>query len=669
MPYPGGEAFQPWCLERDFFTAFLLTCCGPGPWPQWHWLIGVLASFFIIRQVALRDLGPGRAWLLAGLATFGNCYALLRLPVHLNIAACHWLSVVLVVDSLILWRIGQQRRIPWDLVYLRIAFSALCFGLDPSYVCGASITIGIAVLSCICAVVFWRCRWHHRRWKAFFRAALSGLDRSVWPRRLAFTAIILVIGIYLPSLLSIVIEVRSFDFSGVPAGAWWTSPLRLLLPILPSTNLFILGDVPEFAWDGSPGLAILLLAASGLIAGGRRSLCFLPLIFLILAAACIRPDGWWNWQVLPWHGFCRVGPRALLIVVPIASTIGLLAWPWIVPGIRMWIAPVLLMVFSAEASTAFSCRLPVNQTWLPSNDFTNLMVEIRASPGAAVLDVPPVIVGGNGVGVGLPSLPMILDSQASLSVFHGKQVVSAYRGRIHPQSIASHLDSGWDRWIDLLCRGPPSNAPPAAQNRYLDQATDFAQALSRRIHASGMLVYPQLLDSQVHAAFIRRFSPAQSAAFPPSGTISWYPLKATGTGSQEKFPRPVLDPGRSLRPLDREWAWLLGKGWSSPEPSHQWGIGPCSHLHFGSPDPPGVKIELLVDWYAEQRVSLSMDGVDIAVAQTRPARFVATLSSGRPHNLTLHASAPVSPKALGMSDDIRSLGVSLIGIRTLAMAE
>jgi hypothetical protein len=663
LPYPQNPALQPWSFERDAVVGGMLALAGPGPWVQWYYVASLLLVVVGARLIAGRELGPHRAWLLGAAAALANGYALLRFPAHANIAACHWLVLCVLVDVLICRRLAVDRAIAWPLVRWRLALTGLCAGLEPAYVCATALTTGLVTGGWLAALVVWRCRQHGRRWRCWWRTAqrrISALSRRGW---VGLASVGLWTLLLLPSLIALVAQAG--DVAALRGSGYWTAPWRLLMPMLPWTADVPGGDMPEFPWDGSPGLGLLLAAVIALICLRGRAWLFLPIVTLIAASACLVPGEVGLWS-LPWHQAARVGPRALLIVAPLCAAVAIACWPQRPIRWLRWAAVPLLLLVVAEATTAaWAQGFRLRPVYQPTAQLLDLYAQVQRSPGRSILDVPSSIIAGNGVGVGYELLPRATDGMAAERVFHGKLTSSAYRGRATPLMVAAHQEAGWTRWMHLVVDGPPPWMPTDGARQRCREAADFAAAYLAAEDGAGLLVRPGLVHPQVLRAIIDRFGrPVAAASQPTSGGLWWIPWRAPAIAPRPHMPPPALWPGSVVIPGQRGSDELLGEGWHTLEDGRVWSSGRRAGLVLRAPDDRPALVNLTVDTFAGQSAGCEVGGHPVPAQASTGATttFQLQLPAGGTLRPVLTADHPSSPKAILGTADTRILGLGLLRI-------
>lgn len=262
-PYGTNAVFQPWSLERDTFYAITYSLFGIGPWLQFYYLFSVLFSAFGTSALLISDYGFYRAIGAGLLVSFGNFYAIHKYPHHLNIAVIHWLVFSLIVDFLIVRRVCLRQYVSLKLILFRICLTVLLLGLELGYLAGFGLTsLTISTIFITLIIIFRYCFKKEQKFIYSTSNLVIKYQNELLHSRTCLTLLAVTIFAscyYLPLILQIARQVKSFDFTGVNTGAWWANPLRLLIPYLPGFNpgqpIFeqLLQDSPEGLGAASPG--------------------------------------------------------------------------------------------------------------------------------------------------------------------------------------------------------------------------------------------------------------------------------------------------------------------------------------------------------------------------------------------------------------------------------
>ncbi len=676
FPYGGNNVLLPWTFEMDIWTSVQNRLLGFGPWLQTYFLFSLLVTAVGGFVILVRECAAARAALLAGALAFANYYAIGKFPGHIMVAASHWTALGIVLDAVIVRRHCQGRGWSARLVALRALLLGLALGLDLAYVAGMSLTSFAASAAFVALRSAALDRFSPARLRARAAAALAELRASAGAHRVQVAALFaaaLVAGTFYGSLtLQVRAAVERFDFTGVPMGAWWANPLRMLIPVLPFfnpvRNEFAFNDSHEGLFAASPGAFFVLAAALGVLAAGRLRVATVPA--LVVLAAFLSFHGYdrpWL-RALPWFAFARVTGRFSTAYPALLVALGLGAPD---PMFRRRGGRVVAALGAAllvtEAATAYSVSFTKpRQVWTPDRELMAMMRRIRETPGAAVLDWPFCLAGGNGVGTG--EVGRFYGLQAgisSLQAFHGKKIVGTYFGRLHPDQLRPFEAAGWPRLF------LPDNRDPGAARRqrrdFLPREWEFLEAFVQANDFAGVVLYTDILPRETVAGFHARFGePVAWARGRPYGRIEFIPKPAAW--------RALTDParGRALRlepravpwPADQRISlgdvraedWLV-RGWDGPNTE-----GRAAVLAFALDRVEPLFLSVRLQPYGRQRMSVELNGQTVVATRTLRGRQTVTAALPpewlRPENtVVLHLPDARSPKSLGKSGDTRVLGV------------
>ena len=531
-PYGGNNVFQPWIMEMHLGAALATRLAGLWGWSQLYFLFSITVTALGAFLLLLRDHGAWRAALAAVAVSFLNYYAIGRFAGALANACAHWAVLSVLADSVIAGRLVVGR--PWSarLLAARCFLLVASLGQDMGYVAGLGLTSGLLTALFSIALALGRSRCRPARLASRVREAGQELAASArsHPLEVACLAVAtLLVGLlYVPLALQISRAAAEYDFSRVHTGTWWANPLRLLMPVLPGFNPVshhrILADQPEAFFAASPGLAFVLAAIVGLVAGRRRVLAAVPALLLLVLLLSFHPQSFALLKLLPWFGFIRVSGRFSVVYPALLVSLALLA-PAGVPrrrAGRVFMA-ALLVLAAVEASTAFSTYLIKDwHHFRPSPAFSALTEAIRSAPGEAVFDWPFCVAGGNGIGTNQLCRFYGLQSGAAwLQIHHHKKIVGKYFGRLHPDQIEPYLQAGWPRLFS-----PDKRDVFKARKQQRDFSPDewtFLAAFLRKGDFSGILLYTDLLPNETIAGFHARFGPSSAVAESPYGMLEFIP--------------------------------------------------------------------------------------------------------------------------------------------------
>jgi len=529
-PYGVNAVFQPWGIERDFFYAIFYSLFGIGGWFQIYYLISISIAFSGTFLLLYRDYGFARSLGAGLLMTAGSFYAVNKYPGHGGQAIVHWTVLSFTLDFLLVKRCVLRQRISFEFILLRFLLLVLSLGQELTYVAGFALTS--LTVSLIFIIILFAWRWQKERYsKDIFLLVIRSWQQDIRTHKLVFGLLIFSILFFtyfnLPIVLQISRLAKSFDFSNVPSGSWWVSPLRLLVPFFPFINPSkpfvnrIFNDVPEgVALEGSPGYFLLILGGFGLWHARKQIAIFIPLILIFVACVFYYPA----LNVFPWFQFFRLGGRST-IIYPIILTLFALhfQWPAWKPGIKRLASFLILLIACLEFFTFYSFKMGY-QPYAFAPDFWEYMATVKAQPGEAVLDFPFCAIGGNAVGAAEGVCPYYGRTMAvfSLRRFHEKKVLGQYFGRLHPDQLSSMVAAGWPKLFS-----PDSNNVHEASRQtrcFDDKEWRFFEDFYRFNDFAGINLYTDLLPTACVEDFYQRFGrPIKETTVPLTGKVVFIP--------------------------------------------------------------------------------------------------------------------------------------------------
>ncbi len=632
FPYGGCNVFQPWVFEMDLWTAVHNIVFGLGPWLQTYFLFSVLATALGAFVLLAREHTRGRAALLAGALAFANYYAVAKFPVHASIACVHWTVLGIVLDAIIVRRHCAKR--PWSarLMLARALLLFLALGLELGYVAGIALTsfaVSVGFIA-IRSVVIDRAKAAALRARA--SAVVEELRTNFRAHRIQAVALALASALAGALYGSLALEVwrasSRFDFRGMPMGSWWANPARMIIPVLPFFNPVrnegLFRDSHEALFAASPGAFFVLAAALGILVAGRRRLSTVPSLLVLALLLSFHGNARPWLRALPWFSFARVSGRfsvaypALLVAVGLAVPDSLF---------RRRTGRVLALLGAAllatEAATAYSvCLTRPRRHSTPDPRFLAMMATIRESPGAAVLDWPFCIAGGNGVGTGeLGRYYALQAGVSSLQVFHGKKIVGMYFGRLHPDQLRPYEEAGWPHLF--LSDSRDGLAGRHQRRDFLPSEWAFLEEFVKANDFAGIVLYTDILPPETVAGFHARFGEPVSAAFgEPYGRIEFIPKRSEWQafvdpvrGRQlrlEYHPAP-WPPDERIRIADPRMDEWLGQGWRGANTE-----GHEAQIAFGLERVERLFWRARVRSFGRQRLKLELNGREVAVVDVRP---------------------------------------------------
>ncbi|MEA5502231.1 hypothetical protein VB735_03725 [Halotia wernerae UHCC 0503] len=552
-PYGTNNVFQPWSIERDIFYAIFYSIFGIGPWIQIYYLLSVLITGIGSFIILFKDYGFIRASGAGFLIPFFSFYAIHKYPEHLSYSIFHWTALSFIVDFLILKRVTFGHYVSLRLILIRICLLILCLGQELGYIAGSALT------SFTISTIFTALLLSYRYLKnknlsivTFIKNTTSNYKNefSAYPRIcLALLGLFLIASFtYFPLVLQIAREAKSFDFTGIPSGAWWANPLRILIPFLPffhpgQVNLEqLFNDSPEGLGAGSPGWFLLIIASVGLWQGRKQITIFIPLLIIFLLCIFYHPTYFPILKIFPWFAFSRVQGRFTVLYPIILSIFALnINLNGLRLHIRQLVSALLVVLACTEIYTAYSLKLNRQPFYSLDNSFIQYMNYVKEQPGEAVLDWPFCVIGGNGVG-GDSLCPYYSKNMviSALRRFHNKKVMGHYFGRLHTSQIKPYIEAGWDK---LFVPDDQDIFKSSRQKRcFSSEEWTFFTDFYKLNDFAGINLYVDLLPQDCVNNFYTRFGkPAIETKIPGAGLVEFIPK------SSELRNQVDLNLGRNLK--------------------------------------------------------------------------------------------------------------------------
>jgi hypothetical protein len=633
FPYGTDMVFQPWSVERDWFYATLFTHVGLGPWVQLYCVLSLFASLTGTYALLVGDFGRMRATLAAGLVTFFDVYSSAQYPNHVNLFTTHWLALSLFADFLLTRRMVLRRPISLRLILVRLALLSLSLGQDLGYVAGLASTSFVLSGAFILAVTGYRAVRERTRPGEAVARALRAFAGEARRHPLAVGALATVGAcatfLYVPLAVQIALDARRFDFAGVPDTQHYASPLRLLLPFFPTYNPvhwpLPLADARTSDYSGTVGWTLLVLGLSGLWCARRRWTLYLPGLCMFALCLSYRSRDAPTLKVFPWFSFARDAERVTVVYPILFATLALsLDFDGLRRGVCRTLAALMAMVAVVEDVTATA--LQEHSVYHYPQKFFDYMRAVRSAPGAAVLDWPFCVTGGNSVGVseGLCPYYALNHSDLSYRTYHEKKTVGQYFGRLHPSQLSPFLKAHWDR---LFVPDDEDSSRAHGQTRCFDERewAFFTSFFSLNDFAGIQLHKPLLPPACVEEFYARFGRPSAEATVPNGDSLAFVPRPASlaptridpVAGAALVFSEP-FEAGGVLDAIERRpSSALYFEGLSGFEhlgrESWRWGEGATTSLAFVLPE--GRSLHLRFSFFASsdpQRVVVRINGHDAA---------------------------------------------------------
>ncbi|MEA5597532.1 hypothetical protein [Rivularia sp. UHCC 0363] len=608
-PYGVNSVFQPWSLEKDILYAIFYSLFGFGPWLQIYYILTIIITFVGTFRLLLNDYGFSKATGVGLLVSFCNFYAIYKYPGHLSYSIIHWTTLSIIVDFLIVKKYTLQAKFSLKMILIRICLLILCLGQELGYIAGFALTS--FTVSFLYVVLIGLRRYFKTAFKSINIFNIITNDCFICRKVYLLIPLIfcLLLGcIYLPLIIQISREAKSFDFTGINSGAWWVSPLRLFIPYIPILNPEILTlnnilkDMPEEFFDGRPGLFIVIIGFLGVWLARKQIAIFVPLIIIFLACLFYHPSNLPILKLFPWFTFNRLATRSTVIYPTILSIFALyFDLNWLRNPRKQIITGVLIVLACTEIFTVYSYKLNY-KPYILDEGFFSYMNYVKKQPGEAVLDWPFCITGGNGVGADRGLCPYYWKNGSifALRRFHEKKIMGQYFGRLHPSQLNSYLKAGWN---SLLFPNSYDITKATQLSRCFrpDEWSFFTEFFKYNDFA-GINLYTDLVPDNCVQEFYKRFGqPVVKTVILGPGKVEFIAKSSElrsqvnlGLGSRIKF-KPLLDFAEAnLITSSSSSSFLSITGLSVTEGTTsnkwRWALGSDSSISFRLPESQLLKL-------------------------------------------------------------------------------
>lgn len=251
--YPFGttQVFSDWSLESNYWFAFFYAHFGHGAWLNYYYVLSLIITFLGTYLLLKKEFGIEKAFFVGFVVTFFNFYALNKYPHHYNHSTIHWAILSLFSDFILVKRIILKENISLKWVFLKAFLLIATLGMNLGYICGFALN---SFVLCLIVVVFVITR-------RYFRGDFQLTDylKSWWYdlKTLPFLYVLLSVPslfflfFYLPLVLQIYFEAKTFHLDQKVAPHFWSNPIRMLLPYFPYFSalqnpfVWLLKDMPN----------------------------------------------------------------------------------------------------------------------------------------------------------------------------------------------------------------------------------------------------------------------------------------------------------------------------------------------------------------------------------------------------------------------------------------
>ena len=546
FPFGFTNVMQTWGFEREYWNAVLSTGFGDGPWLQIYFLISLGITIGGLFLIFRNMLGFSLAAFFSLLPVVANPYLFFRYPGHLNIAVAHWAILGIALDFYLCRVWFLRTRVSLVLIALRLVLLGACLGLDLGYVAGYSFTSFFFT-----AVWILFSAWRAGSTETLFASLKLPLQSLA--ERLQLAALLLAGGVlaflYLPLLADVLLSAQPFSMPQI--SNYWVNPLHLLHPWIPgidpvsmaSAVTHLLRDHPEGPAEFTPGLSFFVVAVLGCVFLFRQKSLkpLAPFVLLFVICVAHHPSNFNLLNVLPWFKYNRV-PRRSTLFFPVLLTLPLVQIceeGWASKFLRgtplsRFLGAVGLVLFILETGTQFYWHARTRTAEI-TPELTSYLKIIKQAPGAALLDFPFCVSGGNGVATDTycPSFAK-LSALGGFSAFHGKKVLDIYAGRLHPSQIQPLESAGFAMLTTHFFE------PHGLDKCLSEDEMSFLDRFYTLNDFSGMQIMEEYIPDLCRKMIYARFGmPVASAALPLAGGVAFV--------QKDERRRKQLDPEQGKR--------------------------------------------------------------------------------------------------------------------------
>jgi hypothetical protein len=635
-PYGTSSVFQPWSIERDIFYATFYSIFGMGPWIQIYYVLSILITGIGSFLLLFEDYGFIRASAAGFLIPFLSFYAFHKYPEHLGYSVIHWTALSFIVDFLIVKKVVIGRYVSLRMILIRICLLTLCLGQELGYIAGCALTSFTVSILFVLFLLIYR---YYKNIKSnlinLIKITVGNYKSEFYtypPIYLILLGVFLTVSfIYFPLVLQISIAAKSFDFTGVPSGAWWANPLRIFIPFLPFFNPGfnleqLLNDSPEGLGAGSPGWFLLILGLVGLWQTRKQVAIFIPMLIVLCLCIFYHPIYFPILKIFPWFSFSRVQGR-FTIVYPII--LSLFAVHINLTNLSVYrkrlISMFLIVIACTEIYTAYTLKVKAEPFYSLDHNFIEYMNYVKQQPGEAVLDWPFCVAGGNGVGAGTGLCPYYFRNHvvSALRRFHNKKVMGHYFGRLHPAQIQPYIDAGWNKLF------APDNEDifQATQQKRCFNADEwkFFTDFYKFNDFAGINLYVNFFPQQCVQDFYTRFGqPTMETQVPGAGLVKFIPKSVElrnqvdlNLGKELKF-EPFLNFAEAdLLQFESPYGLTIngltqGRIEQNESSKWRWGLEPETTLRFKLPESKSIILVFsFINPISGQDVIIKANGVTL----------------------------------------------------------
>lgn len=453
-PFGANHVFQGWSVESNLWYTFFYRVFGPyGAWLNYYYVLCFFISTYGCFLLLKFDFGDKKALFASLIVSVFNFYAIHRYPGHFVHAVHHWLSLNILLDFILVYRIYYAKKIEAYLVLLKILLLVLCIGHEIGYVSGYALSSFTLAFFYGISLYGYRIFKKKQSLKVAIHSIFKSFIQSFKENAFANTLLIVLIAffswLYVSLVLQIFLEVMKFP-TGESKGVTWVNPLRLLTPYfevpLVDKYHFIMRDIPEGMGQAMIGWFVLSMSIIGMIKApkGFWKVIF-PFLILLLMCLLYHPNRFPTLKIFPWFAYNRGSGRATLFYSTIFALIAMNA----VEIPKRLIVKVLYLVIALIGVYELYVNYHFKWTQKPYSfafDFREYMEFVKKQKGEAVLDYPFCIIGGDGTGNNENLCPLYATTAnvSTMQRFHEKKTIGHYYGRLFPEYIEPQMNAGFN---------------------------------------------------------------------------------------------------------------------------------------------------------------------------------------------------------------------------------
>ena len=533
--YPFGttQVFSDWSLESNYWFAFFYNNFGHGAWLNFYYILSLIVSFLGTYLILKKDFCQNKAFFVGFIVTFFNFYALNKYPHHYNHSTIHWAVLSFFTDFILVKRIVLRENLSLKWIFLKAFILLATLGMNLGYICGFALNSFVISFFVVLVVVSIRILKGENQLKSYFIEWFAELKSSPWYYLVLSIPSLIFTFFYLPLVLQIYFEAKSFHLDNANAPHFWSHPLRMLLPYFPGISAlqnpftYILKDMPEGFGSGSPGWLCLSLGIIGFLKNRKQFwLVFFPMIILLLISTFYHPNKIPTLKIFPWGAYNRV-PSRFTSLLPVIFSCFFLPTDLGKLSFQKFLLFTLITIFVLELSVVYKYRYSQKPFEFDKN-FFGYMQQVKIQKGEAVMDFPFCIVGGDGTGLRENLCPIFQRTcnVYALSRFHEKKVIGGYYSHVPESAVNGFVGVGIGKWIipnDSTYIEGWKNATKIINTLDAKQLEHFVSYFKYNDFA-GINLCVDLIPNDMYKQIINAIGyPMQMTIFPGAGKIVFIP--------------------------------------------------------------------------------------------------------------------------------------------------